>query len=53
MRLIVHPGTADVRGGRVLQELFFDHVPIEPGDSAQAPGDGGAGPASGFQIPGE
>ena len=26
VRLAIQPGTADVRGGRVLQELFFDGV---------------------------
>jgi hypothetical protein len=37
----------------VLQELFFDGVPIEPGDSAQPARDGGAGAAPGFQVTGE
>ena len=53
VRLVVQPGTADVRGGRVLQELFFDGVLVEPGDGAQPPGDGGAGAAAGFQLAGE
>ena len=53
VRLVVQPGTADVRGGRVLEELFFDGVLVEPGDGAQPPGDGGAGPAAGFQLAGE
>jgi hypothetical protein len=37
----------------VLQEFFFDGVPVEPGDRAQPPGDGGAGAAPGFQVTGE
>ena len=53
VRLVVQPGTADVRGGRVLEELFFDGVLVEPGDGAQPPGDGGAGAAAGFQLAGE
>ena len=53
VRLVVQPGTADVRGGRVVQEFFFDGVLVEPGDGAQPPGDGGTGPAAGFQFAGE
>ena len=45
MRLVVQPRPADVRGGRVLEELFLDGVLVEPGDGAQPPGDGGASPA--------
>ena len=41
----------DSRG--VIQELFLDRVPVEPGDRAQPPGDGGTGPAAGFQVAGE
>ena len=48
VRLVVQPGAADVGGGRVPQELFFDGVLVKPGDGAQPPGDGGAGPAVGF-----
>ena len=53
MRLIVQPGAADVRGRGVLEEFFFDGVPVEPGDGAQPLGDGGAGAASGLQVAGE
>jgi len=53
VRFVVQAGTADVGGGRVLQELFFDGVLVEPGDGAQPPGDGGAGPALDFQFAGE
>jgi hypothetical protein len=53
VRLVVQPGTADVRRGRVVQEFFFDGVLVEPGDGAQPPGDGGTGPAAGFQFAGE
>jgi hypothetical protein len=37
----------------VVEELFFDGIPVEPGDGAQPPGDGGAGVAPGFQFAGE
>jgi hypothetical protein len=50
MRLVVQPRSADVRGGRVVKELFFDGVLVEPGDGAQPPGDRGAGPAPGFHL---
>ena len=43
MRLVVQPRAADVRGRGMIQEFFFDGVPVEPGDGAQPPGDGGAG----------
>jgi hypothetical protein len=42
-----------MHGGRVIQELFLDGVPVEPGDGAQPAGDGGAGAAAGFQVAGE
>ena len=53
MRLIVQPGTADVRGRRVIEQVFLDRVPVEPGDGAQPPGHRGPGPAAGFQVAGE
>ena len=37
----------------MLEELFLDRVPVEPGDGAQPPGDRGAGPPSRFQVAGE
>jgi hypothetical protein len=37
----------------VAEEFFFDGVAVEPGDGAQAAGDGGPGPATGFQVAGE
>jgi hypothetical protein len=37
----------------MVEEFFFDGVAVEPGDGAQAAGDGGPGPAAGFQVPGE
>ena len=46
--LVVQPRPADVRGGRVVEELFLEGVLAEPGDRAQAPGDGGAGPPAVF-----
>jgi hypothetical protein len=54
MGLVIRPRPADVRRGRVLEELFFDRVLAEPGDGAQPPpGDGGAGTAGRLQLPGE
>jgi hypothetical protein len=53
MGLVVDPRTADVRGRGGAEEFFFDRVLVEPGDGGQPPGDRGAGPASGFQVPGE
>jgi hypothetical protein len=50
---VVHPRAADVRGGRVVDEFLFDRVLVEPGDGAQTPRDGRAGPAPGFQVAGE
>ena len=37
----------------MLEQVFFDGVLVEPGDGAQAAGDGGPGAAAGFQIAGE
>jgi hypothetical protein len=53
VRLVVQPGTADVRCGRVVEEFFLDGVLAEPGDGAQPAGGGGSGAAPGFQFPGE
>src|SRR5260370_14476379 len=50
---VVHPRTADVSGGGMLEELCCDRVLVEPGDGGQPAGDGGAGPAPGFQLPGK
>ena len=53
MGFVVHPRTADVSGRGMLEELFFDRVFVEPGNGAQPPGDGRAGAAAGFQLPGK
>jgi hypothetical protein len=37
----------------VIEQVFFDGVPVEPGDGAQPAGDSGPGPAVGFQVTGE
>ena len=37
----------------MIQEFLFDRVLAEPSDSAQPPDDSRAGPAPGFQLPGE
>ena len=36
----------------MVEEFFLDGVPVEPGDRAKAPSDGGAGAAAGFQVAG-
>src|ERR1700678_1366447 len=43
----------DVRGRGMLERVFFAPAGVEPGDGAQAAGDGGAGPAAGLQVAGE
>ena len=53
VRLVVHPGPPEVSGRGMFQVFFLDGVPVEPGDGAQPPGDGGPGPAAGFQVAGE
>src|ERR1039457_5828326 len=50
---VVQPRAPDVRGRGVIQDLFFDRVPVEPGDGGQPPGDGGAGATPGFQVAGK
>jgi hypothetical protein len=37
----------------MLEELFLDRVPVEPGDRAQPPGHGGTGAAFGLELTGE
>jgi hypothetical protein len=53
VRRVVQPWAADVCGRGMLEEFFLDGVPVEPGDGAQPPGDGGAGAAFGLQVAGE
>jgi len=37
----------------MIEQFFFDGVPVEPGHCAQAAGDGSPGPPAGFQVTGE
>ena len=53
VRLIVQARTADMSGRGVIEEVFFDGIPVEPGHSAQAAGDGGPGAAAAFQVASE
>lgn len=39
--LVVQVAPADVRGGRVIEQLFLHRVAVDPGDGAQPPGDDG------------
>jgi len=50
---VVQAGPANMRGRGMIEEFFLDGVPVEPGDGAQPPGDGGPGTAAGFQIAAE
>jgi len=52
-RLIIQPGTADMRGQGLIQQVFLHRVPVEPGDGAQPPGDRGPGATTGLQVAGE
>jgi hypothetical protein len=47
VRLVVQAGSADMGGRGVIEEFFFDGIPVEPGDGTQASGDSGPGPAAG------
>jgi hypothetical protein len=53
MRLIIQPWAPDMSGGRMAAEFFLHRVLVEPGDGAQAAGDGGPGTATGLQVAGE
>jgi hypothetical protein len=53
VRFVVQAGPPDVGGRGVVEQVFLDGVPVEPGDGAQPPGDGGPGPAAGLQVAGE
>ena len=47
-----HLRPANVDGGRVLQQLFLDAVPVPAGQHDQLQGHGGRGQTSGFEVPG-
>jgi hypothetical protein len=53
MGVVVQSGSAHVRGRRVLEQVFFDGVAVEPGDGAQPSGDGRPGPPGSFPVPAE
>ena len=53
VRFVVHPRPPDMGGRGVLQEFFLHGVLVEPGDGAQPPGNGRAGPAPDLEVPGE
>lgn len=42
-----------MRGRGMLEDLFLDGIPVEPGDGAKPPGNGGVCPTSLLQVPGE
>jgi len=37
----------------VIKQVFLHRIPVEPGDGAQPPGNGGPGAAAGLQVAGE
>jgi hypothetical protein len=51
--LVVDPRAADVGGRRVVEEVFLDRVPVEPGDGRQPAGHRRPGASGGFQVAGE
>ena len=53
MRLIIEPGTADMSGWGMIQQVFLHRVPVEPCHGAQPPGDRGPGATAGLQVAGE
>jgi hypothetical protein len=53
VRVIVQARPAHVGGRGVIEQVFLHRIPVEPGDRAQPPGDGGPGAAAGLQITGE
>ena len=53
MGLIVQARSADMRGRGMLEQVFLYRVLVEPGDGAQAVGNGGPGAATGLHVPGE
>jgi hypothetical protein len=50
MGLIIQARPPDMGSWRVLEELLFNGVPVEPGDGAQPAGPGGAGASPSFQL---
>jgi len=52
MRLVVHPGPADMRGGRVAEQPLLDRVPVEAGHGRKPPGDRAARPAAVLELAG-
>jgi hypothetical protein len=53
VRFVVQPRAADMDSRGMIEVFLFDGVPVEPGHRGQPSYDGGAGPAKGFQVPGE
>ncbi len=51
--LVGDTGATDVHGGRVIEEVFLDGIPVEPGDRGQPPRHRRPRPAPGFQTAGE
>jgi hypothetical protein len=37
----------------VIEQFFFDRIPVEPGHGAESASDGGPGAAAGLQVTGE
>src|SRR6266700_1956483 len=53
MGLVIQPRPSHVSGRGMVQELFLDRVPVEPGNGTQPAGDGRAGAAPGLEFSGE
>jgi hypothetical protein len=37
----------------MIKQVFLHRIPVEPGNGAEPPGDGGPGAAAGLQVAGE
>jgi hypothetical protein len=53
VRVVIQPGSADVRGRGMLQQVFLNGVPVEAGDGAQPARDRRPGPSVGLHVPPE
>lgn len=53
VRLVVEARSADVHGGRVVEEALFLGVAVEARNRAEAAGDCGPGATTGFKISSE
>jgi hypothetical protein len=53
VRIVVAPRPTDVRGRRVVEQVFLDGEPAWSGDDGQRAGDGRADSSGSFEVAGE